>query len=383
MTAARLLARRTERWFVQQGTPTMIEGYGPFTHVLPRMLPALATIAIAGLVWLVPLGAAGYGRWVLLGLILASALTSWIVLSLFVRRLPRLTRQGTVALLVGYAAVPVVVPILQDTIDDTPHSDPVQLLVFFAATFVAAWLAVTYGLVALLKGAIRHTVHDLRNSVHLLGRALPPLLFVTLFLFFTGELWQAMNQLPWQRVSLVVALFVAITILAAAARLKDEIGRVEQDLRPEVLAQACHGTPLGEEEFSEPLRPRKLGGRQSRNLLVMLAIRQLVQAAVVGLALFAFFVALGLIMVTPAVAEQWIGAPPEPAKWVPGVPAAMLRNATLFAAFGSMYFAVVSMSDAEQRRQFFAPVIEQIERTLAVRAVYLAVLERSWGPSDK
>ncbi|WP_141976258.1 hypothetical protein [Saccharothrix saharensis] len=377
MTAARLLARRTERWFVQQGTPTMIEGYGFFTHVLPRMLPALATIAIAGLVWLVPLGAAGYGRWVLLAVILASALTSWVLLSSFVRRLPVITRNRTIAILVGYAAVPVIVPVLQDTIDDTPDSDPVQLVVFFAATFVAAWLAVTYGLVALLKGAVRHTVHDLRNSVHLLGRALPPLLFVTLFLFFTGELWQAMNQLPWQRVSLVVALFAAITVLAAAARLKDEIGRVEQDLRPEVLEEACAGTPLGDEEFDAPLRPRKLTRRQSRNLLVVLATRQLVQAAVVGLALFAFFVALGLIVVTPAVAEQWIGAPPEPAGWVPGVPAAMLRNATLFAAFGSMYFAVVSMSDAEQRRQFFAPVIERIERTLAVRAVYLAVRERS------
>jgi hypothetical protein len=41
-----------------------------------------------------------------------------------------------------------------------------------------------------------------------------------------------------------------------------------------------------------------------------------------------------------------------------------------------MYFAVTSMSDAEHRRQFFAPVIDEVERTLAVRAVYLAVRDR-------
>ncbi len=169
---------------------------------------------------------------------------------------------------------------------------------------------------------------------------------------------------------------MAITVLAAAARLRDEIGRVEHDLTPSVLSDACRGTPLAEVSPTEPLQARKLSGRQLRNLLVMLAIRQLVQAAVVGLALFGFFVVLGLIVVLPETAEQWIDGPVAYAKWLPTVPVALLRNATLFAAFGSMYFAVVSMSDAEHRKQFFAPVVEQVERTLAVRAVYLSVRSR-------
>lgn len=285
----------------------MIEGYGFFPHVLPRMLPTLAFVAIASLVWLVPLGAAGYGRWVLLAVILASTVVVSTVLSLFVRRLPVFTRNRTVAVLVGYALVPVVVPVLQRAIEDTPDSDPVQLALFFAGVFAATWFAVTYGLASLLRAAIRHTVEDLRNSVNLLGRALPPLLFVTLFLFFTGELWQAVNRLGWARLSLIVALFVAITVLAAAARLREEIGRVEHDLTPSVLSAACGGTPLAGVSLTEPVRARKLTGRQLRNLLVMLAIRQLVQAAVVGLALFGFFVVLGLIVVLPETAEQWIG----------------------------------------------------------------------------
>ena len=376
MTASRLLVRRTEQWFVQQGAPTMIEGYGFFSHVLLRMLPTLAFIAIASLIWLVPLGAAGYGRWVLLAVVVAATVVASTVLSLFVRRMPVFTRNRTIAVLIGYALVPVVVPVLQEAIEDTPDSDPVQLALFFAGVFAATWLAVTYGLAPLLKAAIRHTLQDLRNSVNLLGRALPPLLFVTLFLFFTGELWQAMNRLEWPRLSLIVALFVAITVLAAAARLRDEIGRVEHDLSPPVLSAACEGTPLAEVTLSEPVEARKLTGQQVRNLLVMLALRQLVQAAVVGLALFGFFVVLGLIVVLPETAEQWIGGPVAHAKWLPDVPVALLRNATLFAAFGSMYFAVISMSDAEHRKQFFAPVVEQVERTLAVRAVYLDVRSR-------
>ncbi|MDT7783985.1 MAG: hypothetical protein QOF58_2404, partial [Pseudonocardiales bacterium] len=161
---------------------------------------------------------------------------------------------------------------------------------------------------------------------------------------------------------------------AAAARLRDEIGRVEQDLRPEILIGACRGTPLSGVEITESLQPKRLNGRQLRNLLVMLAIRQLVQAAVVGFALFVFFVLLGLIVVTPEIAAKWIGEQVA-IGWL-GLPSAMLRNATLFAAFGSMYFSVISMSDAEHRQRFFAPVLEKVERTLEVRAVYLKVREQ-------
>ncbi|MGW4213195.1 hypothetical protein ACWEIJ_34780 [Lentzea sp. NPDC004789] len=385
VSPAAVVVRRTEQWFVRQGAPTMIEGYGFRSHVLPRMLPALTFVAVGSLAWLVLLRSTGLSKWVLLGVIVAVMVSAWILLSVFVRRLPSFSRQTTVVLLAAYAAMPVIVPLLQYVVNDdiiTPGADPhdwwvvpLWFVAFFGLAFVATMLATTYGLGALLKAAIRHVIADLRNSVHLLGRALPPMLFVTLFLFFTGELWQAMNQLRWPRVSLIVLMFVAITVLAAAARLRDEIGRVEQDLRPEVLALACKGTPLAGIELAEPLPPKRLNGRQLRNLLVMLAIRQLVQAAVIGLALFAFFVVLGLIVVTPAIAEQWIGAPANMSVF-PGVPSAMLRNATLFAAFGSMYFSVTSMSDTEHRQRFFAPVLEKVERTLEVRAVYLEVRGR-------
>ncbi|MFC3895140.1 hypothetical protein ACFOWZ_26965 [Lentzea rhizosphaerae] len=384
--ASEAMVRRTEQWFVRQGAPTMIEGYGFRSHVLPRMLPALTFVAVGSLAWLVLIRSTGLSKWVLLGVIVAVMVSAWILLSLFVRRLPSFSRHTTIVLLAVYAAMPVIVPLLQYVANDeitTPGAEgpdyewwvvPLWFIAFFGLAFVATMLATTYGLGALLKAAIRHVIADLRNSVHLLGRALPPMLFVTLFLFFTGELWQAMNRLHWPRVSLIVLLFAAITVLAAATRLRDEIGRVEQDLRPEILKGACKGTPLAAVDIAEPLQPKRLNGRQSRNLLVMLAIRQLVQAAVVGLALYAFFVVLGLIVVTPEIAEQWIGAPPT-MSWL-GVPSAMLRNATLFAAFGSMYFSVISMSDAEHRRQFFAPLIEKVERTLEVRAVYLTVREQ-------
>ncbi|MEV0678571.1 hypothetical protein AB0I60_18840 [Actinosynnema sp. NPDC050436] len=381
-TSDRARVRATERWFVREGTPTMIEGYGFDSHVLPRMLPALGLVTLASLAWLVPLKSAGSQRWYLLAVVLGATVATWVALRLLVHRLPRFSRRARTWVLVGYAVMPVAVPLLQVVVDDTvtpPVGAALGLpgfVLFFAAVFAATLLATTYGLGRLLRRAVRHVVYDLRNSVQLLGRALPAMLFVTLFLFFTGELWQAMNNFAWWRLTLVVVLFSAITVLAAAARLRDEVGRVEQDLGPDRLVAACRGTPLADLAFTGPLRATPLNGRQNRTLLLMLATRQLVQAALVGLALFAFFLVLGLLVVTPETAEQWIGAPPNYSTVLPALPTAMLRNATLFAAFGSMYFAITSMSDADHRKQFFAPILDEVERTLAVRAAYLSARER-------
>jgi len=390
LTASRALIRQTERWFVQRGVPTLIEGYGFVAHVLPRMLPFLALTALGSLTWLVPAPPGPYGRLLLLLAVAVLGVGGWLALTAFGRRAPRPTRVTTAALLAAYAALPALVPLLvvagygSERAEQVLRQPSGAAVASFAGAhllaFVTAWLVTAYGLVPLTRRAVEDAVRDMRNSVKLQGRALPMLLFVTLFFFFTGELWQAMNRLTWWRMLLVVALFAAVTVLAAAARLRDEIGRVEQDLSQPRLNAACRETPLADVPLVEivpdgALQARPLEARQVGNLLVGLAMRQLVQASLVGMGLFAFFMVLGAIVVDPATAEQWLGEPARPWVWLPELPAALPRAAVILAGFGSMYFAVTSMSDSEHRRQFFAPILEEVERTLAVRAVYLAVRE--------
>jgi hypothetical protein len=394
LTASRALLRQTERWFVSRGVPFMIANYGFTRHVLPRMTPFLAFVAVASLTWLARSDTTG---WVLRGVMLLAGLATWAALSVFGRGLPHFSRRATVTILVTYAVLPLLVPLAvlgvhgRDAADDvlgveagpTPGAfyagAVLSLLTAYGLLAALAWLVTTYGLVPLTRRALGQALGDMRNSVRLQGRALPMLLFVTLFFFFTGELWQAMNRLPWWRLGLVLALFVAVTVLASAGRLRDEIGRVEQDLSPPRLASACDGTPLDDVPVTDvtggdrALRPVPLASGEAGNLLLMLATRQLMQAAVVGCGLFAFLLLLGAAVVTDATAEQWIGEPARRSALVAGMPLALLRNAVLLAGFGSMYFAVTSMSDSEHRRQFFAPIIDEMERTLAVRAVYLAV----------
>jgi MFS family permease len=385
--------RRTERWFVSQGVPNLIADYRFRSHVLPRMLPFLVTAIVGSvtLAVLLPRAEAGPGAVaVALGLLLVLLCLPWLLARLG-RRMPRLSRNSATPVLIAFAVTPLLIPLLLIGAYGRPDralvigragTPTVQVAVVtglvlvaaFVAIFVLSWFVTAYGLVPLAVLATRHAVSDMRGSLQLQGRAMPSLLFVTFFLFFTGELWQLMNHLAWGRLVLVLALFAAVTVLATSARLRGEIDRVEQDLSPQRLSTAFAGTPLATlTPTTQPTPPPPLTARQETNVLMVLATRQLVQAAVVGLGLFAFFVTLGLIIVDHTTAATWIGDEPQRSAWVPFIPVALLRAAALLAGFGSMYFAITTMTQKEYRQEFFEPVISDVERTLAVRAAYLGL----------
>jgi hypothetical protein len=393
VTVPDTVIRRTEGWLIRRGMPLLIADYSFTSHILPRMVPFLALVSVTGLLWPLRAELSPVGRFVAVAVVLAGGVAVGIALNRF-WRLPVFPRWVATVVVVSYGAMPVLIPLLELAVSRTVTSPEVSagaigegrtdflsavvgFAVIFAVLFEAAHLTTMYGLLPLSGRSLGQARHDLRHTLRLQSRALPMLLFVTLFFFFTGELWQAMDRLSWWRLLAVLALFAAVTVLAAAGRLREEIGRVEQDLSVPRIRDACRDTPLAELSIEDlapsgSLQPPPLTARQVGSLLVMLASRQIVQAIVVGLGVFAFLLLLGLIVVDTATAEQWIGAPPHYSAAFPGVPAALLRNAALLAGFGSMYFAVTSMIETEHRRQFFAPILDEVERTLAVRAAYLA-----------
>ncbi len=386
------VVRRTERWFVREGMPYLIADYRFRSHVLPRMLSFLAAVVVVsfGLVLFARVGA-GVGFVVGVVVLLVGLIGLPGVLARWGRRMPLLSGRGATIVLSAYAATPLLIPLLligaygqadRALVVGRPGASTAQMVVLtslglvaaFAAVFAVAWFVTAYGVVPLAARAIGHATRDMRRGLQLQGRAMPTLLFVTFFLFFTGELWQLMNHLAWGRLVLVLVLFAAVTVLATGARLRGEIDRVEQDLSASRLSAACAGTPLAVVEPVPPASPPPpLTTRQETNVLLVLATRQLIQAAVVGLGLFAFFVVLGLIIVDQETASTWIGGEPQHSAWIPFMPVALFRAAALLAGFGSMYFAITTMTQAEYRREFFEPVIGDVERALGVRAVYLGL----------
>jgi hypothetical protein len=359
------MVRRTERWFIRQGVPHLIADYRFRTHVLPRMVPFLAAVIVIGVLFtgLLARVRPGVAAVVATSVLLAGLLAVPVAFARMGRRLPRWSRTGATSVLIAYGLTPLLIPVLllgaYGRTDialriGRPGAPTLQvaavtglvLAIVFVAVFAVAWFATAYGLVPLAARAVQHALRDMRGSFQMQGRALPALLFVTFFLFFTGELWQLMNHLEWGRLVLVLVLFASVTVLATSARLGS---------------------------IPTPSPPPALTARQETNVLLVLATRQLIQAAVVGLGLFTFFVVLGLVVVDDETAALWIGEPPRHSAWVPFMPVALFRAAVLLAGFGSMYFAVTAMTQEEYRREFFEPVVEDVERTLAVRAVYLDV----------
>jgi hypothetical protein len=370
--------------------PYLIADYRFRSHVLPRMLPFLAAVVVVslGLVLFARIGP-GVGFIVGVVVLLVGLIGLPGLLARWGQRMPRLSGRSVTIVLSAYAATPLLIPLLllgaygqadRALVIGRPGASTAQVIVItglvliatFAAIFAAAWFVTAYGIIPLATRAIGHATRDMRRGLQLQGRAMPTLLFVTFFLFFTGELWQLMNHLAWDRLVLVLLLFAAVTVLATGARLRGEIDRVEQDLSPSRLSAASAGTPLAADIPASVATPPPLTARQETNVLLVLATRQLIQAAVVGLGLFAFFVVLGLIIVDRETASTWIGGEPQRSAWIPFMPVALFRAAALLAGFGSMYFAITTMTQAEYRREFFEPVIGDVERALAVRAVYLA-----------
>ncbi|MEV6521684.1 hypothetical protein AB0M43_07095 [Longispora sp. NPDC051575] len=389
---------RTESWFIRQGIPQLITGYG-FRQIVSRMVPYLVFTA---LLWLDMF--TGFGPVQVLPVAAVGAAATWAWLTrLGTRPPPRLPTGTAIGVLLAHVLGPPVVAVgmaalgwldfhlsvhglVEVVLDDPDDLDPGRLLGIIAEV-VGLWIAVdlvlvavgylvtSNGLVALSVRALGHAVTDLRHSARLQGRALPVLLFVTLFLFFTGELWQLCNRLPWVRIFVLVTVLAAISVLAVATRLRVELGRIERDMSPADILAACAGTPLA--RLAPRVASRAVGAalrpRQQANLLFALAIRQLIQGAVVGLGLYGLFTLLGWLVLYPSLARQWIGAPIEYSTVFPDQPAAMFRLAVLLAGFGGMYYVVHSMNNADTREEFFAPTIAELESVLAVHAAYDAL----------
>ncbi len=356
---------QVERWFVRQGLPTLRLDDGR-RDTLARMAPVLAFVGVTGLlerplqnmvIVLYCVAAAG-----------AFALRYWIGVT---RRsvAVRWTRFASVCLYWASAIGMVEFSGPEVTVS------AVGSVVILGTFFPVAYLATAYGLVPLAGRALLHVVRDVRDSVQLQARSLPLLLFLTLFFFFTGELWQLADRLSWWRESVVIGIFATVTVCASAARLREEIQQIEQRLSIPEMLSACRGTPL-EGALDECAAAVPLTRRQSFNLLLLLAGRQLTQAAVVGVGMFLFFVSIGLVLIDPATMQQWIGSPPNPSNLIPVLPVALLRVSLLLAGFASMYFAISTMTDPHYRKEFFPPVIRELERALAVRAAYLTLMGR-------
>lgn len=172
--------------------------------------------------------------------------------------------------------------------------------------------------------------------------------------------------------------FAAMAVGFLLVRLPEEMDRVDDDVDPGRLAGRCKGTPLessaaevfGSAEEGALEEIVEVAGLQKWNLVLVLLVSQFVQVLLLSVAVLLFFVVFGSVVMQPDVIGSWLGEGGPVDVTVP-----LVKVSVFLAGFSGLYFTVYAVTDETYRAQFFASLTRELERAVAVRAVY-GVLHR-------
>lgn len=345
-----------ERRFRRAGLPLLSEDFSARSDVFNRAFPLLALVLLAELF------AALDVDWPLLANVaaVAGALALTLGTVALVNRL-----RGWPALAVPEDVGPVELALfvlLPAAVQGAVHGGW-GLGVLAINLVLLALVAVGYGfgLGSIVVWAARRLTGQLARSLLLLARAIPLLLFFSLVLFLTTEMWQVFAG---RSAATLIAVGLLLALLATAflaGRLPREVRQLEADVSTDGDAP--------------PLRRA-----QRANVGLVLLIGHGLQIAVVTIAIGAFFTAFGMIAIDAETLRAWLGRPGDEllSTTVLDVPlllsAELLRVAGTIAAISGLYYAISVLTDTTYRAEFLGEITEEMRATFDARAEYLALL---------
>jgi len=311
----------TEQWFIQNGLPYFVESERQIVRrglSRGRLLPVVLASLVAGAVVGVAAG------------LLLSDVSGGLVIGLY----------GSTVVLAVYAAT------------------TLQLLV------IARWAA-------------GRTLRSLPMMLPLVTRALPLLMLFVTFLFINTEVWMVANSLDPGVLALAVTFFAVLAVGFLLVKLPEEMDRVDDDVDPGRLAERTSGTPMGDDaaavfagaDHDDLVRIVEVTGLQKWNLVLVLLVAQAVQVLLLSIAVLVFFLVFGSVIMQPEVVKAWLGD-----GWSGSVARPLLNVSVFLAGFSGLYFTVGAVTDETYRQQFFTSVTRELERAVAVRAVYRTLM---------
>jgi hypothetical protein len=242
---------------------------------------------------------------------------------------------------------------------------------------LAAYALVELRVLPILRWAARRTLGSLRLLFPLVTRALPLLLLFITFLFINAEVWEVTSTMDGALLWVVVLLFSGLGVVFLVVRLPEEVDRVGDEADVARLDQRVHGTPVAAalaESDVDRLTAPPVRGLQRANLLLVLLVAQVTQVLVLSLAVFAFFIVFGRLVMTDGVIEGWTGGFTR-LGWLGSLE--LYQVSVFLAAFSGLYFTVYAVTDQVYRDQFFTNVSHELERAVGVRTVYLELRRRA------
>lgn len=359
--------RELERGFRRDGLPNLIVDLSVTEDIFTRASPFLALIFVIEIVnaldieasWTTNLLLALGGAAVLLGgfgvLNVVRGRPFWSI--------PR--RVGTPEL-VAFIVLPELLPIAFSG----QFVFGVNTILVNAALVGLAYLVVGFGLISIVRWVGIRFFGQLGASVAVLVRAVPLLLFFSLVMFFTTEIWQVFTTTGSATYWTAIGTFVVLGFGFLSVRLPGVVREVQAD------------SQVGD----VPLRRR-----ERLNLAAVALISESLQVLFVSAAVWLFYVLLGTLLVSSDVRGAWLlhtNSVIWEIAWFGErvqVTWELVRVATGVAAFAGLYYAVTILVDTAYRDQFVDALGEQLRDTFERRSEYHELLRRrgiSLGPSD-
>ncbi len=242
----------------------------------------------------------------------------------------------------------------------------------------AAWYALTALQAAqILLWGFQRTFGGLRRLLPMTTRALPLLLMAITFLFINTEMWQVGGNLTVGSLWLVVLLFALLAVGFLLVRLPEEVDKADDAVDDALLLRACAGTPLEqacrelvEDADADPAAHAEVTGYERWNLILVLMVVQVVQVLLLSVAVFAFLMLFGTLIMTDPVVDTWAAGDGFSES------RALVQVSVFLAAFSGLYLTVSTVTDETYRVQFFSGVTRELERAVGMRAVYLTLRDR-------
>ena len=345
--------REYERRFRRAGLPMFVEGFSASTDVFNRAAPLLGIVFIGELLgagqldwawWQNLLAIAGGLVVILAGIALIN-----VIQGRHLRAVPeRLGKTELAAFVILPALLPLIFGGQVGSFAVTIAANLAILAVIYAV-FV-------YGLLAILRWVLGRLAGQLASSLGLLAKAVPLLAIFALLSFTTEEMWDIFGTITPFAYAAVIGLFVVLGTAFLAVRVPREARRLERE--------------AGE-------RGPKLSRAQRMNVGLVLFVSQAVQILIVSLTVGAFFVAFGLLAISPDVLREWVGEDTNPLVTITladqqfRLTEELLRVAGGLAAFSGFYFAVAMLTDSTYREEFLEELTDEMRASFSARCEYL------------
>jgi hypothetical protein len=304
-------------------------------------------------------------------ILVVPVLSGWLV-SVWLRVLPRRGRMvvaGVVLVLTAF-----VWPVAEWRLG---WREPLSLSLAINIGLTVIVLAGVYaGAGSILGWGLRRAFRQLGTVGTMAARALPLLVLVVLFAFFSTEMWQIADALSRERMWWLVAVFAVLAMLFMIAVLREELRTMVDD----AIEGQLPDLPAGLADLAgrgEPVTAERPTARERANLMIVLFLAQALQIAMLAVLAFCLFIGLGELAVDDRVVESWLGkARADKDGTLFGldlpVPSALVQLSIFLSVFSGLYFTASAASDPAYRKAFFDPLVSDVRVSLAVRHAYLA-----------